>query len=156
MCHFNYCPLVWHFCGVTNTKKLEQLQKRALKFIFNDKDYSYPELLQKANIPTLEIGRLRLIATEIYKAIHKETPQYISDIFTLKKDNYNLRHKNNITIPLVRTTRYGLNSLRYQGSKIWNSLPDNIKISPNQETFKKLIKSWEGTKCHCNFCNSLK
>ena len=25
MPHFNYCPLVWHFCGATNTKKLERI-----------------------------------------------------------------------------------------------------------------------------------
>ena len=32
--HFNYCALVWHFCGVTNTKKLERIQCRALRFVF--------------------------------------------------------------------------------------------------------------------------
>ncbi len=29
-CHFNFCPLVWHFCSVANTKKLGRLQYRAL------------------------------------------------------------------------------------------------------------------------------
>ena len=31
--HFNYCALVWHFCGATNTKKLERIQCRALRFV---------------------------------------------------------------------------------------------------------------------------
>ena len=33
--NFNYCPLVWHFCGTTNKNKMEKIQKRALKFVFS-------------------------------------------------------------------------------------------------------------------------
>jgi hypothetical protein len=36
MSNFNYCPLVWHFCGETNTKKIEKIQERALRFIYNE------------------------------------------------------------------------------------------------------------------------
>ena len=36
MSHFNYCPLVWHFCGATNTNKLERIQFRALRCVFLD------------------------------------------------------------------------------------------------------------------------
>jgi hypothetical protein len=39
--NFNYCPLVWHFCGESNTKKLEKIQERALRFIYNNSDSSY-------------------------------------------------------------------------------------------------------------------
>ncbi len=28
--HFNYCPIVWHFCGKDSTKKIELIQDRAL------------------------------------------------------------------------------------------------------------------------------
>jgi hypothetical protein len=37
MSNFNYCPLVWHFCGEVNTKKVEKIQERALKFIYEIK-----------------------------------------------------------------------------------------------------------------------
>ena len=30
---FNFCPLAWHFCSITNMKKLEKIQERALRFI---------------------------------------------------------------------------------------------------------------------------
>jgi len=39
--NFNYCPLTWHFCSETNTKKVENIQKRALRFIYNDYSSSY-------------------------------------------------------------------------------------------------------------------
>jgi hypothetical protein len=41
-------PLVWHFCGEGNTKKLEKIQERALRFIYNDSDSSYENLLEKS------------------------------------------------------------------------------------------------------------
>ena len=62
--NFNYCPLVWHFCSKANTEKLEKLQYRALRIVFNDYISSYESLLSKVNLPTLHMNRLRCIATE--------------------------------------------------------------------------------------------
>ena len=36
MSNFNYCPLVWHFCGQVNNQKLEKIQERALRILFTD------------------------------------------------------------------------------------------------------------------------
>ena len=33
--NFNYCPLAWHFCSESNSKKLEKIQERALRFDIN-------------------------------------------------------------------------------------------------------------------------
>ena len=46
--HFNYCPLVWHNCSIANMKKIEKLQIRALRFVYNDFSSSYSELRGKA------------------------------------------------------------------------------------------------------------
>ncbi len=45
--NFNYSPIVWQFCGKVNTKKIEKIQERALRFMFNDKKSSYSSLLEK-------------------------------------------------------------------------------------------------------------
>ena len=34
MANFNYCPLVWMFSNAVSLKKIENLQKRALKFLY--------------------------------------------------------------------------------------------------------------------------
>jgi predicted nuclease of predicted toxin-antitoxin system len=44
MSNFNFCPLVWHFCGEVNTKKVEKIQERALRFIYEDYSITYEEL----------------------------------------------------------------------------------------------------------------
>ena len=45
MANFNYCPLVWMFSSASSLKKIENLQKRALRFLHNDYEISYEELL---------------------------------------------------------------------------------------------------------------
>ena len=45
--NFNYCPVIWHFCSEANTKKMEKIQERALKFIYNENHSTYEELLNQ-------------------------------------------------------------------------------------------------------------
>ena len=72
--NFNYCPLVWHFCGKTNTSKIEKLQERALRFVFNDFTSYYDNMLEKAELTTLTLSRIKTLALEVYKAIHGHSP----------------------------------------------------------------------------------
>jgi hypothetical protein len=53
--NFNYCPVIWHFCSEANTKKMEKIQERALKFIYNENHSTYEELLAKSKLPSLKI-----------------------------------------------------------------------------------------------------
>ena len=101
MSNFNYCSLVWHACGVKNTRKLEKLQERAFRFVYLDKVSSYVDLLTKANLTTLHLGRLKMLATEVYQSVHKLNPPYIQDIYKTKTTvtNRRLRRQNNLHIP---------------------------------------------------------
>ena len=83
--NFNYCPVTWHFCSEKNTKKMEKIQERALRFIYNDYVLNYEELLEKSKMPSLKVRRLRSIAIETFKIIHKESPIYLHDLVNIKK-----------------------------------------------------------------------
>ena len=69
MSNFNYCPLVWMFSNATSLKKIENLQKRALRFLYNNYQLTHEELLDKANSSTMNVKRLRFLCVEIYKTI---------------------------------------------------------------------------------------
>ena len=45
---FYDCPLVWIFSTAKSLNKIESLQKRALRFLYNDHSTSYEGLLEKA------------------------------------------------------------------------------------------------------------
>ena len=140
--HLNYCSTVWHFCRKGDSDKLEKLNERALRTVFQDKSSSYETLLNQARKTTLYNRRMQDIAILIYKALHNQSPQYIKELFKLRISNYNLRGTDMLILPRFNTVTYGKNSLRYMGPKIWNSLPDDIKAANNIATFKKSIRKF--------------
>jgi len=150
--NFNYCPLTWHFCGEVFTKKLEKIQERALRFIYDDYNSDYETLLTKSKLPNLKLRRIRTMTLEIHKIIHKQGPTYLHDLVTLKSHSFNFRYKNVATIPQVKTTSYGSNSFRSYAPKLWNSLPQHLREEVNYDRFKSLIGSWDGESCSCTFC----
>ena len=149
--HFNYCNLVWHFCGATNTAKLERLQHRALKFVYQDWSSSYEDLLKKAKLPTLELSRTRSILLEVYKAVNHISPSFMWDLFTQKQNRYNLRKSNQLCIKHSRT-KAGMKSLSIYGASLWNQLPDDYKDC-DINTFKAKLANWSPSECKCNLCD---
>ena len=87
MSHLNYCPLVWHFCGATNTKKLERIQFRALRFVFLDFESDYATLLVRAGLPTLELSRKRAIIIDVYKNLMHQSPAFMWNSYKPKLIN---------------------------------------------------------------------
>ena len=151
--NFNYCPLVWMFSSAKSLNKDESLQKRTLRFLYEDYVSSYEELLQKAGKVTMKVNRLRSFCIKIYKSINNTNPTYINEMFKLGKTSRAVRsnYKLNLDVPTINHVSFGDKSLRYYGSKIWNSLPFHIKSSENLEAFKN-IKNWNGVSCKCKMC----
>ena len=82
---FNFYRFVWHICSKTSSAKMEKLQYRALRLVLNDFDSSYETLLERVNMPTFHISRIRLIAVETFKILHKMSPVYLQDLLSYKK-----------------------------------------------------------------------
>ena len=135
-------------------KKLERIQERAFRFLLEDYNSDYDQLLTKINKPTLEIRRLRLLATEIFKTINNLNAPYMKEVFEL-----NTRRAATASDRLIVqgqiSMKYGSYSLRSLGPKIWHQLPSEIKNSENLSIFNKFIKSWSGPKCRCGSCKYL-
>jgi len=139
--HLQYCSLIWHFSGTRNCDKLESLNKRILRFIFNDSLSSYDELLKKAKIASLYTGGLHKILMVVFKRLFVSTyPGYLKELFVFRNSSYSLRGKNMPALPIPRTTSYGLECIRYQTAKIWNSLPGSMRTITSLKDFKTVIK----------------
>ena len=85
--NFNFCPLSWHFYSEANTNKIENIQERALRFIYNDYNSTYENLLIVSKLPTLKVRRLRIMAIEVYNILHQESPSYLHDLIKIKDTN---------------------------------------------------------------------
>ena len=156
MANFNYCPLVWIFSSASSLKKIENLQKRALKFLYNGYEISYEELLLKSGRATMNVNRLRILCIEIYKTINNLNPEFMRDLFSLRETSRLIREKYmlNLSIPVHNQVTFGSKSFRVFRPKVWNSLPYHIKSSENLESFKMIIKQWNDTRSSCKVCNT--
>ncbi|XP_048585576.1 uncharacterized protein LOC5515075 isoform X1 [Nematostella vectensis] len=137
--YLTYCHLTWHFCKASDSRKLERLQERALRAVFKDWNCTYHELLIKANLSTLRNRRLQDICILMYKVKNGLCPSGISDLFSKKNTNYNLR-LSDFVIPRFHTVTYGKHSLRYMGAKLWNSLPRAERSIDSLKSFKVTMR----------------
>ena len=74
---------------------------------------------------------------EIYKSMNHLNPEYMWDFFVKKDVPYNLRTKELCKLPSVSSQRYGINSLSFRGSLLWNALSDDLKLTTSLVKFKK-------------------
>ena len=73
----------WHFCTEKNSKKIEKVQERALRFVYEDYNSSYDNLLLKAKVPSLQFHRMRTMALETFKIMNKQSPSCLQFSITL-------------------------------------------------------------------------
>lgn len=149
---FNYCPMVWHFCGKGDTHKIEKIHERAIRFMTGNYTSDYAELLNSGNESTLYLKRVRIIAQEVFKSINGLNPGYTREILRDRPSRYPSRRPLDLYVPKVDQIKFGYRSYTYEAPIIWNSLPLDIRKSDNFYIFKKLLKSWNGPSCRCNFC----
>ena len=147
---FNYGSLNWHFSGLVETHKMEKIQERAIRFIYDDQSTDYYELLKKFKLKTLYGKRIRGICSEIYKTKNNLNPSYMKEIFESRPSAYPTRKPNDIHIPASNYKTFGEKSMRVEGAQIWNSLPEKIKSATTFEIFKREINKIELKTCKCN------
>ena len=138
---FNYCSETWNFCGKSAADKLERLNERAIRFVFKDKSTSYSELLSALGLSSLKQQRLIKITLSILNAVQNSlAPKSIQDLIVHRKNvSYNLRGDYILSLPKPKSTTYGLNSVRYIGPKLWNSIPNMFRNITNFKSFKRSI-----------------
>ena len=85
--NFDYCPLVWMFSHKKSLDKIESLHKRALRFLLNDYENSYKELLEKSGKCKMNLPRIRFLCIQIYKTINSLNSDFMKNIFEMKTNN---------------------------------------------------------------------
>ena len=106
--------------------KISHSQKRSLRIVYNDYITSFEDLLKKDNYK-IHHKNIQSSAIELFKIKKGIANPTLRDIFPLKSIDYNLRSQIDFSVSSVTTTHFGLNSLRYFASEVWNMVPLNLK-----------------------------
>ena len=151
--NFNYCPLVWMLTSPKSMRKIESIQERALRLLFDNYDNTYENLLERANKPNMVTRMHRSLAIEVYKTLNGYNPSYMKDVF-MKNSRATTRRPNDIIVQGYKGITYGKNSLRVIAPTVWNKLPNDLRTAPSLQFFKGLIKTWNDFEhCKCKMCN---
>ena len=142
---FTYAPLIWMFAGKSSIAKICKIHFRTLQIVHNNYVKSYQDLLNFSNDISIHQKHLRLLAIEVYKSLMNINPEFMWKFFNKNPGQHNLRKGDIVYLPPARSSCYGINSLTFRESLLWNSLSSNVKQSHNLEEFKLKLK-----KCCCN------
>ena len=145
---YECCP-VWGVAGINAINKLQKLHNRAARIVTNIAcDASAIPIIRKLGWPTIN----ELIESEtlkmVYKAVNKQAPIYLTEMFARLSDACKRELRNTKTVLAVprRKSAFGQKSFSYKGAKLWNDLSVEVKSSKSYEIFKKRINN-ANTEC---------
>ena len=124
-----YCSNI--MLGMSNTHKIqfERIRIRVLGLINGQS--------QRVILPTVNHARNKRCLIEVFKCKNGLGPRLFEDYFTKIKHQKETRGNNkNLLLPNVRTEA-GRKSFLFQGSKLYNKLPDSMKQETSLMNFKR-------------------
>ena len=149
---FKYASLIWMFVGKTLINKICKIHHRTLQVVYDDFNKSYDELLELNNDLSIHQRHLRYLAIEVFKSIMHLNPQFMWSYFEEKPMPYNLRDGSKLVLPKTKSSRFGINSLQFRGSVLWNNLPVSLKNCQILNEFKRELKNLGKIHCTCLVC----
>ena len=68
----------------------------------------------------------------------------MQEYFIRKDVKYDLRTRDLLQIPAASSIAFGIDSVKFRGSLLWDSTPDFIKGASSAAIFKKSMGNWNG------------
>ena len=144
--HISYGLINWGFASKCSTTKLNTNLKRAVRIMtFSGfKDNSKPlftklSLLNFENLHKLEVAKF------MYDVINNNLASTISNLFekTKARHSYKTRQatQNQFALPVIYT-ECRKKSIFFNGIKIWNEIPLEIRSMKSKTLFKKYLSNW--------------
>ena len=148
MPHFDYCCKVWNVLGVL-AERLQKHHNRCARVIMRYKNEAGKSelVLHHLGWSLLSEQRIHIKAGQMFKVLQDLAPAQLSNIFrdSCSNNNYHLSNTDNyLAIPLPKT-EFLKKSLSFNGAKIWNSFPNEIRSSETLASFDELISTYRPT-----------
>ena len=141
--YLDYCNLIWSAAIESDLNRLAILQKKAIRLCTNSHYLAHtPPLFKELNTLFVRDRILFKLGLFMYKHVNSLLPSIFNDYFTthFMKHSLNTRNKQNFVLPFCRLKVTQLNSIKYKGAKIWNTLVNNLKCTSFMNCFKSTLK----------------
>ena len=125
----------------TLNNRINNSNKRVLRLTYKDNQSSFKQLLEKDISVRSHHKNLQVLVNDIFKVKNDLAPDIMKGVFELKEPPYNLRSESNhFTRRNVKTTYYGLLSIKQLAPQIWELVPQSIKKYKTLNELKSKIK----------------
>ena len=108
--------------------------------VYNHYIISFEDLLKKDNRFKIYNKSIQWLVIELFKAEKGIANPISCDIFPLRSTEYNIRCQIDFSVSSINITDFGLNSLRYFASKVWNMVLLQLKNLDDIEIFKSEMR----------------
>ena len=135
------------FTSKNSTLKENIIYRRTWRVAYDDYNSTYEELVASHN--DIHQQHLKHLAIEVYKSLTNLNPEFMWPFFKNKSIPYNLRNGNICILPPARSSHYGINSVGFRGSSLWNSFPISVKESASVKQFKQKLNHVKKIHCSC-------
>ena len=142
----DYAITVWGYTSESNMNKIQRMQNRAARAIFNNYDYVNVrgiDLVAEMRVMNVRQRRDYFMSLLVFKCVHGLAPNYLSneiimEIEVSERIRRNI-NENDVFIPFVNIDGTK-NAFSYRGPVVWNSLGDQLKECTDINDFKKKAK----------------
>ena len=105
---FRYRPLIWIFHSRKVNSKINHLQERSLRIVYNNYITSFEDLLKKDNPFKIHHENIQSLAIKLFNVEKGIANQILCDISPLRSKDYNLRSQTDFFVSSVNTIHFGL------------------------------------------------
>ena len=139
------------FCNKGANKQIGRTHKRALQILYKDYESSFEALLTRSGNNSIHVNNLQKLMIEIFKAMNGLNPPLVWEFHERRNVTYNLRIQNLCKLPPIKTMSFGLDSISFRGSFLWNTLDDDTRKT--LAFFQKRIGKWSGARWTSKICH---
>ena len=145
--YFRYCSIVWGQCNESLKDRLQRLQNKAARTIARVRYEEADHNISLTNFGWLSVRNLIQLdmAIFVYKELHglqpeqNETPfRNLNELHTHNTRSVSVT-SNNLFIPRGNTQSFH-KTVSYSGSRLWNEIPNEIRLTQTLESFKEKYK----------------
>ena len=132
--------------------RINRIRETTLRLIYpNQHQLTFKDILEKNKTASTHQKNLQTLATKIYKAKNKISPEVVNLLFEFTNKNYNLRNSSSFERKRYFTVHLGSESL---APKICELVRDSIRVIKTLSIFNNKIKAWTSDKCPCRLCKN--
>jgi hypothetical protein len=124
--------------------RLQNVQNAAARVVVGARKYEHiTPILKDLHWLPIELRITFKINLLTYKCLHNLGPKYLSDLLVVYDPGRTLRSnaKMKLEIPKYNTVNYGMIAFSVHAPRLWNDLPNYVKLASGVDAFKSRLKT---------------